>query len=150
MKKENKDKIEMKDIEANSNEKNQNIENNLLKTDTNIENTNNSNIYFIFTIDKNIFEKNQIKFEIIYKELRTFKKSENTELIKYDEFKNIKSKILMINQLYCISFIQPQEKEEVNINLHTRLKDDLNWIKSFKITVPKKNMLFYMSIHLKI
>ena len=142
MKKENKDKIEMKDIETYSNEENRNTENNLLKTDTNKENTKISNIYFIFTIDKNIFEKNQIKFEIIYKELRTFKKSENTELIKYDEFKNIKSKILMINQLYCISFIQPKEKEEVNIYLHIRLRDDLNPIKSFKITVPKKEYVF--------
>ena len=127
MKDYNKNKFEMKNI--------QDLEKNKVKTKE-------SNLYFIFTIDKNNFDIKQITFEILSK---TKQKSYNTNLIRYDEFRNkdLKNKILMINQLYCISFNQPNDdSKEVCINLHLKLKNNLNWIKSLEINVPKRKYIF--------
>ena len=49
----------------------------------------------------------------------------------------------MINQIYCITLIQPKDDlDNIGIYLHMKLKKELNWIKSRKILIPKKEYIF--------
>lgn len=102
-----------------------------------IEENRNSNIYLIFTINKTIFEKNQINLQ-----LAGFKQ-QNTILIKYDEMKDKTKKNLIIHQLYCITYIRPKiDAKTFELCLVLQLKNNTDWIKSYKISVPNREYFF--------
>ncbi len=129
--------MESKKNSNNGNEKIQNSKMILKEGDSIEEENNKSNIYFIFTIDKNNFDKREIRFDLLINGERQL------DLLKYDEIKvkDIPQKI--INQLYCISFVQPKINESnFTTNLQIKLSKNLNWIKSFQINIPKKNYFF--------
>ena len=99
-----------------------------------------SNIYLIFTINKDIYDKNEINIRIL-----NYQEQQNTNLIRIDETKDSTKKHIIINQLYCITFTPPKEKSEknkFNINLELRIRNNFQSIKSLMISVPKKEYYF--------
>ena len=138
----NKDenKIELEEINNNNDKKNKSEI--VSKGDEVIEKDKNKlNIYFIFSINKSIFDKKEISFSLLMDE------SQKTNLIKFDEINEKKNKL--INQLYCISFDRPLTNNKIKTHLLIKLEKKDTYTRSIQIEMPKKNIIFYMNILLK-
>ena len=127
--------IELENVQEES-DNNQNSES-IMESNEIKGSINQINIYLIFSINKTIFEKNEI-------DLRLFNfKEQNTMLIRYDEAKDSTKKNKIIQQLYCITFTVPeQERNEIYINLTLKLRKDLKYFKSNYISISKKEYIF--------
>ena len=139
MEKENsKKEEELKDLKNKNNERKSKKEIKEQQEET-IDEGDKTNIYLIFTINKDIYDKNEINIRILnYQE-------QNTNLIRIDESKDITKKHVIINQLYCIAFTHPKDiskKNKININLELILRNNFQSIKSLMISVPKKGYYF--------
>ena len=100
---------------------------------------NESNIYFIFTIDKSNFDKKELNFSLNCRE------SQITNLIRYDEIEVTinKKKIKLVNILYNISFTrQKTNTGRQNIQIGVKLGKNYAWINSFIINIPMKEYIF--------
>ena len=141
MKDKQDNKIQFKEISKNNINNNFVTENNSKISENDIiKNDNEStNIYFIFTIDKNIFDKKELDFSL------SIKAPQNTNLIKYDEIEKLvnQKKIKIINQLYNISFKPPKtNSDKINTRLCVQLTNQSGWYQSQNIYIPKKEYFF--------
>ena len=127
------------------NAKNEKIgENESLQTSQNSFDDNLYHLYFLFNIDKNNYDKDQLLLEISKNDVET----QFTELVKSKEKNSEDKKTKIINNLYCISFI-PTNINEKNININLLLKiNEENFISSNKITIinRKYNFLYEHSL----
>ena len=127
------------------NAKNEKIgENESLQTSQNSFDDNLYHLYFLFNIDKNNYDKDQLLLEISKNDVET----QFTELVKSKEKNSEDKKTKIIHNLYCISFI-PTNVNEKNININLLLKiNKENFISSNKITIinRKYNFLYEHSL----
>ena len=121
------------------NAKNEKIgENESLQTSQNSFDDNLYHLYFLFNIDKNNYDKDQLLLEISKNDVET----QFTELVKSKEKNSEDKKTKIIHNLYCISFI-PTNVNEKNININLLLKiNKENFISSNKITIINRKYYF--------
>ena len=128
-----KENIELKEL----NESSLYLQNVSKDDDDNKEDKNKSNIYFIFSINKTIFDKRGINFNL------NIDGSQNTHLIRYDEIESKENKTKLVNQLYCISYTPPIGNNHIiKTNLRIQFTKDEKWMKSFQIEIHKKRYFF--------
>ena len=141
----NKEKnYELKEINNNNNTNPSQINSEINNKDKGFNNE--SNIYFIFSIDKGTFDKKELNFGL------GIKGNQNTNLIRYDEIETTvdKKKITIVNQLYHINFTQPKKNsDQISIQIGVKLGEHYNWVNSFSISVPKKEYIFIYDFSLE-
>ena len=122
----------------------QNKDNNISQNENDSNNRKKCNIFVILTIDKNNYDKDQIKINIS----DFFGHSQNATLInaeekKYDKKGGVNSEIKIIQLLYNIPFIPKDSKSPIQlITLNLRIKNDLKDINSNSISVKNKDYIF--------
>ena len=120
----------MKEYDVHNNYTGKNKQN-LKKVREILEDDNLKNLYCIFTIDKEYYDKSQFKIQIARKDVN----NQITQLIKSDEKSNG-----MLNQIHCISFL-PKQSSINETNIFLQINDDLSWIYS-KIYFKSKQFIF--------
>ena len=121
----------------------QNKYNNISQNENGLINEKKCNLYCILTIDKNNYDKDQMKLSIS----NMFVHSQNTKLINLQETNYKKSdgnsEIKIIKMLYMISFIpKDRESPKQRITLNLRIKNGLRDINSYILSFKNKDYIF--------
>ena len=121
----------------------QNNDNNISQNENGLVNEKKCNLYCILTIDKNNYDKDQMKLSIS----NIFVHSQNTKLINLQETNYKKSdgnsEIKIIKMLYMISFIPKDRKSpKQRITLNLRIKNGLRDINSYILSFKNKDYIF--------
>ena len=122
----------------------QNKDNNISQNENDSINEKKCNLFCILTIDKNNYDKDQMKLSIS----GMFVSSQSTILInlketEYDKKSDDNSKILIIQLLYKISFIPKDKKSpKQRITLNLKIKNNLIDINSYILSFKNKDYIF--------